>query len=143
MYIRRPDQSLADGDDAVSKELRAYDKMRSMETQTTHRGKHFLRPMVDQFIVSNAGNTHHCLILRPMWGDVVRLEKKQPYFMLSNINLRSSIAYALKALDYMHSKCQLIHTGELACLKPRMMETTRVRTLTSLQILKLPTSCSQ
>lgn len=79
----------------------------------SHRGFSFVRTMLDNFEVPGQEGPHLCLVYEPMreplwlyqrrWDDDGKLPPA-----LFKVYLR----FILRGLDYLHSECQIIHTGE-------------------------------
>lgn len=86
-----------------------------------HKGWHFIRKLSESFLLeANSGTNHHhvCLVMEalrePLWlyrerytGDVVP----------PNI-LKILMQMILHAVDYLHSECQIIHTGTATSMIP-------------------------
>jgi serine/threonine-protein kinase SRPK3 len=87
-----------------------------------HKGRSILRSVIDNFeVVSPTGPSHLCLVFEPMreplWLFRRRLgadKVSRPFLPIFKAYLR----ILLEGLDYLHSECHIIHTGEKMDLAP-------------------------
>jgi serine/threonine protein kinase len=78
----------------------------------SHPGYVHVRTALDAFTFRNQGSGHHCLVQKPMWGSFRHLMYRSTAHRLSHDLLKSGLKQIFLALDYLHSECQLVHTGE-------------------------------
>ena len=67
--------------------------------------------MLDTFQLSWAGGYHDCIVHKPMLFSLYRLQRLGNNRKTHKDLLRGTVRYLLKALDYLHAECQVIHTG--------------------------------
>lgn len=82
----------------------------------THKGWHFVRKLQDAFTIKGPGGEHSCLVLEalrePLW-----LYRRRYLGQVVPVGiLKVLVQMILHALDYLHSSCQVIHTGMPRCL---------------------------
>lgn len=81
-----------------------------------HRGRVILRTCLDGFEVTGPEGKHMCLVYEPMREPLWIFQRR---FVDRKLPLPIAKAYIyilLVALDYLHSECKVVHTGE--CLLP-------------------------
>jgi serine/threonine protein kinase len=78
----------------------------------SHPGYSHVRTALDAFTIPHQGNEHHCVVQKPMWGSFRHFIYRSPANQLSEDLLKSGLKQIFLALDYLHSECQLVHTGE-------------------------------
>ncbi|KAK4122013.1 hypothetical protein N657DRAFT_657506 [Parathielavia appendiculata] len=61
-----------------------------------HPGHRHVRTALETFTIDRPGGDHQCLVQRP-------------------ILLKGGLQHLLCALDYLHTECRLVHTGNLTC----------------------------
>lgn len=93
---------------------------RIAQTNPRHDGWHFVRKLSDSFTLDGASGRHICLVFEPLreplWlycrrfvGDVIPLDI-----------LNVIVQMILHGLDYLHSECQVIHTGMVLSATPAL-----------------------
>jgi hypothetical protein len=98
-------------DEDVAKHER--DISRSLETNPSHNGFPFVRIMLDNFEATGPdGNKHICLVYEPMREPLWLLQQRMPNGKIPAPLLKVYLGIFLQALDYLHSECHIIHTGE-------------------------------
>lgn len=80
--------------------------------ETTHPGRQYVRSVLDSFEVEGPDGTHICMAFEPL---------RQPLWMLGQQSgltnlvqprtIKALLPSILKSLDFLHSECQVIHTG--------------------------------
>ncbi|PKS10025.1 hypothetical protein jhhlp_004650 [Lomentospora prolificans] len=84
--------------------------LRYISRSSRHEGWHFVRKLIDSFLINNVSGNHICLVFEPLWLYCRRfVDGVMPSDVL-NVILR----IVLEGLDYLHWECQVIHTD----LKP-------------------------
>lgn len=82
-----------------------------------HPGKAYIRTIQDSFsITSRAGNHHQCLVHEVLSNDILSLRYTRPDCKLPEVMLKQILIHLLLALDFLHSECHIIHTGQVALL---------------------------
>lgn len=95
--------------DGVHREVDAYQRMSTFGT--SHPGQIFVRKMLDSFTVEENGIVHHCLVHQPSWDNLLGFQRRILKGRLTEDLLRLSLLFTLRALDYLHNECHIIHTG--------------------------------
>lgn len=93
----------------LERELRAYERMNSQET--THPGRNFVRKLLDHFYIEGPHGRHICLVHEPLGISADFIIKMFPGQAMSLDGMKPIIRQLLVALDYLHSECHIIHTG--------------------------------
>ena len=95
-------------DAQVNGELDIYQRM---EQAPEHPGRSAVRTTLDSFKVDGPHGFHHCLVHPPLWdslGDFLEINSagKLPLGVLKSVMQR-----LLLGLDFLHTNCQIVHTG--------------------------------
>lgn len=77
----------------------------------SHEGYPFIRTPIDHFELSGPQGIHSCLVYEPMRETLAQHQSRFPRQRLTVPIFKLYIHLILKALDYLHSECRLIHTG--------------------------------
>lgn len=98
--------------------IRGQDHDREFETcqkiskmKTEHPGFDFVRSALDTFNIPREGGGHRCLIQRPMWDSFSDLVYRNPDKRFTADLLKAGLRTVLVALDFLHTECRIIHTG--------------------------------
>lgn len=109
MFVRA--QALGE---AADDELNTYKHLASVSATSSHPGRDALRTLSDSFKVSGPDGEHQCLVHPPLWDSVDAFLKRNhvevgrlPVPVLAIVLQRLFLA-----LDFLHTECQLVHTGE-------------------------------
>ena len=102
--------------DGVHREIDAYKRISASES--SHPGQEYVRKILDSFTVRNRGNVHHCLVHEPLWDSLLGYQRRVLKGRLTEGLLRLSLLYMLRALDYLHTECHIIHTGTVQNFRP-------------------------
>ena len=79
---------------------------------TTHPGDEYVRKVVDSFEVEGPGGKHLCLALEPLREPVWMLGRRTgPNGLIPPRFLKALLPSVLECLDFLHTKCHIIHTG--------------------------------
>lgn len=78
----------------------------------SHRGWQRVRTVLDNFEIRKQDISHHCLVQQPMWESVTQLLRRNPAGRLTVVLLKCILINLFMALDYLHTECKLVHTGE-------------------------------
>ena len=81
-------------------------------TDPKHKGYHVVRHLHDSFEVEGPNGTHMCLVLEllrePLWLFLQHL--RMDY--MPQVVLKPTCQMILDGLDYLHTRCHVIHTGK-------------------------------
>ena len=79
-----------------------------------HPGFGHVRTALDTFLLPHPrdGDQHHCLVQKPMWDSWKDLLLRNPARRFTEPLLKAGLQQLLLALDYLHTECQIVHTGE-------------------------------
>lgn len=86
----------------------------------SHPGYAHVRTALDAFTIPRLGSLHHCLVQKPMWESFRDLLYRNPEHRFTEDLLKAGLVQVFLALDYLHTECKLVHTGEnvfLGCPK--------------------------
>lgn len=93
----------------VDDELKMYRRME--QSPKGHPGRDAVRTLLDTFYIDGPEDKHRCLVHPPLWESVLTFLRRNPVERLPS----AVVAYVLRrlflALDYLHTECQIIHTG--------------------------------
>lgn len=76
-----------------------------------HEGRSALRSLLDSFEVDGPDGQHRCLVHAPLWESVWDFLHRNPAKRLPPVVLALLLHRTFMALDYLHTECQIIHTG--------------------------------
>jgi serine/threonine protein kinase len=83
-----------------------------LETNPSHDGFGFVRVVLDSFEAVGPGGKHLCLVYEPMREPLWLFQQRMPNGKIPPRLLKVYLGFFLQALDYLHSECHIIHTGE-------------------------------
>ncbi|ROT35114.1 kinase domain-containing protein [Sodiomyces alkalinus F11] len=90
------------------------DEFRTYETidkaNPSHPGHRHVRTALETFAIDEPGGNHQCLVQRPMWDSWKDLLLRNPTGRFSEALLKGGLQHLLRALDYLHTECKLVHT---------------------------------
>ncbi|KAL4779663.1 hypothetical protein BJX76DRAFT_351623 [Aspergillus varians] len=68
---------------------------------------------VDLFTIRRPGDDHPCLVQKPMWESFRYLHStiSETHGRLTEDRLQAGLVQAFLALDYLHTECKIVHTG--------------------------------
>ncbi|XP_069839240.1 SRSF protein kinase 1-like [Dendropsophus ebraccatus] len=84
------------------------------DTDPNDGGRHMVVQLLDDFKIAGANGTHVCMVFEVLGHHLLKWIIKSNYQGLPLPCVRSIIRQVLQGLDYMHTKCKIIHTD----LKP-------------------------
>jgi serine/threonine-protein kinase SRPK3 len=100
--------------DEIENETAIYKRL-STTGNPDYPGKLYIRTIRDSFfIISTAGNSHQCLVHDVLSNDILSLRHLSPDRKLPELLLKQFLVHFLLALDFLHSECHIIHTGQIA-----------------------------
>lgn len=90
-------------------ELQMYRRVESGSEH--HPGRAAARPLLDSFDIDGPEDKHRCLIHPALGEGIVPVLDRCPNQRLPSPVLAFVLVRLFLALDYLHSECQIIHTG--------------------------------
>lgn len=93
----------------VDDELKIYRRM--AQSSKSHPGRDAVRTLLDAFYIDGPEDKHQCLVHPPLWESVLTFLRRNPVERLPSPVLRVVLRRLFLALDYLHTECQIIHTG--------------------------------
>lgn len=91
-------------------ELNIYKRLE--QGPKSHPGRDSVRSLLDVFDVDGPEGQHRCLVHPPLWESVATFLKRNPVERLPKPVFAVLLQRLFLALDYLHTECQIIHTGE-------------------------------
>lgn len=80
-------------------------------TNRSHEGWNFVRRLLDSFTLVGASGKHLCLVLEPLREPLWLYRRRFVGGVIPSDILKITVQMILHGLDYLHSDCQIIHTG--------------------------------
>jgi non-specific serine/threonine protein kinase len=78
-----------------------------------HPGRNFIRKLLDHFYIQGPYGRHVCLVHEPLRMSADILVKMSPGQVMTLDDMKPGIRQVLIALDFLHSECHIIHTGNM------------------------------
>lgn len=100
--------------DAAAHELSI--ERRIAQTNPKHRGFHYVRTCIDSFEERGPHGTHLCLVYEPMREPLWLFQRPCRGRKFPLGLLKAYVRLLLQGLEYLHSECNIIHTGRLLFL---------------------------
>lgn len=85
---------------------------RRLKTNPSHNGFLFVRTSLDNFEVPGPDNTHSCLVYEPLRESLCIFQRRWEDGKLPPSIVKVYTRFLLQGLNYLHSECHVIHTGE-------------------------------
>ena len=85
-------------------------------TNPSHPGRQFVRTVLESFEIRGPYGNHMCLVYEPMREPIWLLQRRFPDDRYPSDLLKWTLKYVLSGLDYLHSECHVIHTGEFVVI---------------------------
>lgn len=95
----------------IDHELNMYRRMEQFPT--SHPGRDAIRTLLDTFYIDGPADKHCCLVHRPLWESVLTFLRRNPAERLPSAVVVYVLQRVFLALDYLHTECQITHTGIL------------------------------
>lgn len=95
--------------DQLDDEINVYRRIEAGPKR--HVGRSALRTLVDSFEVDGPDGQHRCLVHPPLFESVWDFLHRNPVRRLPSPILAFILQRTLQALHYLHTECQIIHTG--------------------------------
>ncbi len=80
-------------------------------TDPKAKGLRYLRTVLDSFEVTGPDSTHVGLVYAPMRESISEFQSRLSNDRIPSDILKPFLEMVLTGLDYLHSKCRIIHTG--------------------------------
>lgn len=93
----------------VDDELKMYRHME--QSPKGHPGREAVRKLLDTFYIDGPEDKHRCLVHLPLWESVLTFLRRNPVERLPSPVIAFILQRLFLALDYLHTECQIIHTG--------------------------------
>lgn len=94
---------------------------------SSHQGYGHVRTALGIFTIPRAGGDHYCLVQKPTWESFRDLLHRNPRHRFTEDLLKAGLMQVFLALDYLHTECQLVHTGGSAsCFQVLNLLTNRI-----------------
>ncbi|GMS90130.1 hypothetical protein PENTCL1PPCAC_12305 [Pristionchus entomophagus] len=94
--------------EAAMDEIKLLLGIRDGDSADPHRDK--VVQLLDSFSISGVNGNHVCMVFEVLGCNLLKLIIRSNYAGLEIEKVRSIIRQVLEGLDYMHTKCQIIHT---------------------------------
>lgn len=94
----------------LDRELQIYKRISSSPAK--HPGRSSVRELWDSFDVTGPDGCHRCLVHPPLWESVLTFLHRNPVRRLPVPVLAVVLRRLFLALDFLHTECQVIHTGK-------------------------------
>lgn len=92
--------------------LHELDINKRLTKASTQPGFAFIRAAIDDFITTGpSGEAHLCLVFEPLREPLNQFQHRLVGDRIPPQLLKVYVDFLLQGLDYLHSDCQLIHTG--------------------------------
>lgn len=75
-------------------------------------GRQFVRTLLDSFEIEGPHGTHICLVYEPLREPIWLLQRRLSKGGYPLDIFKTTVLCILSGLDYLHSECHVIHTGE-------------------------------
>lgn len=76
-----------------------------------HPGHPYIRKALDIFTIPSSGRNYSCLVQTPMWESFQDLLYRNSNHRFTEELLKAGLMQIFLALDYLHTECKLVHTG--------------------------------
>lgn len=94
--------------DTALDEIKLLKAVRDSDTGDTCRER--VVQLLDDFKISGVNGTHMCMVFEVLGHNLLKLIIRSNYQGIPLPNVRTIIRQVLEGLEYLHSKCQIIHT---------------------------------
>ena len=91
------------------KEFQTYQLL--AKGSTSHPGYAHIRSALETFTIPRLGGDHTCLVQKPMWESLLDLQYRIEDGLFPEYLLKGCLKQLFLALDYLHTECNLVHTG--------------------------------
>lgn len=114
----------------VHRELPSYHHIACHMTDSSHEGRGNVRRLLDSFVVNSSNGDHIVLVFEPAQ---MSLRDMKVLFRPEGFDedlVRGAIVELLKALDFLHTYGEIVHTGICSINNPLELDTNRHSGLT-------------
>lgn len=125
-------------------EIKLLKAVRDTDVNDPKRNK--LVQLLNDFKISGVNGTHVCMVFEVLGHNLLKLIIKSNYRGIPKQNVKCIIRQVLEGLDYLHTKCKIIHTdikpeNVLICVdEPYIKKLASEATVMHSMGIKLPTS---
>ena len=77
-----------------------------------HPGRNAVRTLLDSFNINGPEGEHRCLVHPPLWESILTFLHRNSILRLPRPVLAFVLQRLFLSLDYLHTECQIIHTGQ-------------------------------
>ena len=95
----------------IENEFGIYQHLMKVKAKSWHPGSDYVRTALDTFVIPRPGGDHNCLVQKPMWESWSDLLYRIPNGCFTEDLLKASLKQLFLALDYLHTECNVVHTG--------------------------------
>lgn len=92
-------------------ELETYEHLGKLRSY--HFGQAYIREAYDSFNIDGPDGRHTCLVHPPLHLTVNALQRRGLHHRYNEVLLRETLLRLLRALDFLHSVTNVVHTGML------------------------------
>ena len=100
----------------VDHELKMYKRME--QSAKGHPGRKAVRTLLDTFYIDGPEDKHQCLVHTPLFESILTFLRRNPVERLPSAVIAVVLQRLFLALDYLHTECQIVHTGLWPNLSP-------------------------
>lgn len=93
----------------VDHELKMYRRME--QSPKRHHGCDSVRNLLDTFYIDGPQDKHQCLVHPLLFESILTFLRRNPVERLPSVILAVVLRRLFLALDYLHTECQIVHTG--------------------------------
>jgi hypothetical protein len=96
-------------DQQVDHELKMYKRME--QSPKGNPGRKAVRKLLDTFYIDGPADKHQCLVHTPLFESILTFLRRNPVERLPSAVIAVVLYRLFLALDYLHTECQIVHTG--------------------------------
>jgi hypothetical protein len=97
-----------------NRELDAYELFGKLRSY--HSGRAYIREVHESFTIEGPDGQHTCLVHPPLHLTVSALQRRGLHHKYNEVLLRGTLLCLFRALDFLHSVTNVVHTGMLKYL---------------------------
>lgn len=88
-----------------------YSRLNTVKVK--HPGTTLVRKMLDNFEIQEKDHTYPCIVHKPLGMSLAKLRSRVPKEKLPENILKLTLIHILIALEFLHTKANIIHCGKL------------------------------